>query len=81
MDSNRWVNRNSVNPGVQVEKLRERRLRIVRSGRITEESSNGELAVFDREAMAWLTNQTERNTNRKNSLGVSGIDLVRAWDG
>jgi hypothetical protein len=36
---------------VQVEKLREHRLRLAAS-RITEESSNGELAVFDQEALA-----------------------------
>jgi hypothetical protein len=62
------VNRNCSNPGVQVEKLREHRLRTVRSGRIAEESSNGELAVFDREALAWLTSQTDRNKNESKKL-------------
>jgi hypothetical protein len=62
------VNRNCSNPGVQVEKLREHRLRTFRSGRITEESSNGELAVSEREAIAWLTSRTERNKNEPKEL-------------
>jgi hypothetical protein len=70
------VNRNCGNPGVQVEKLREHHLRTFPSGRITEESNNGELALFDREALAWLTSRTDRNQNEPKE------ELVRCfWNG
>jgi len=48
---------------MQVENLQQHRLRTFPPGRITEELSNGELAAFDREALARLTSQTNRNEN------------------